>query len=228
MTPGPAQILSCPYCGAHKEVLSLLSGNTFGQEVWSDNKTIAPMLPRVSFVQKCSSCGGYFLMSRQIPRQGSNYSFEQGELSYLELKEAWESLKSSSDRPKLHGWRKIKNVCGLHTRPLTDEEKLNMLIMQVWAFNDEYTRKAVKPVPHEEKQYISGIIDMLLDLDSVNDLLKAEFLREMGRFEESMSLINSYSLDEDVDEKVFEKLIEKFKEEILASNTRPFLISDLF
>ena len=69
---------------------------------------------------------------------------------------------------------------------------------------------------------------MLLDLDSVNDLLKAEFLREMGRFEESMSLINSYSLDEDVDEKVFEKLIEKFKEEILSSNTRPFLISDLF
>ena len=52
MNLGPARILTCPHCGAKKEVLSLLSGNTFGQQVWSDNKTIAPMLPRVSFVQK--------------------------------------------------------------------------------------------------------------------------------------------------------------------------------
>lgn len=232
MLPGPARILTCPYCGAHKEVLSLLSGNTFGQEIWSDNKTIAPMLPRVSFVQKCPSCGGFYLMSRQNPKDGGGTSFDTGNLSYIELKDAWRSLNYGFSTPEPHGWSKLKKALSLSrsigTRPLTDEEKLNMLIMQVWAFNDEYTRKAVKPVPPEEKQYISGVIDMLLDLDSVNDLLKAEFLREMGRFEESMSLINSYSLDEDVDEKVFEKLIEKFKEEILSSNTRPFLISDLF
>ena len=190
------------------------------------------MLPRVSFVQKCPSCGGFYLMSRQNPKDGGGTSFDTGNLSYIELKDAWRSLNYGFSTPELHGWSKLKKALSLSrsigTRPLTDEEKLNMLIMQVWAFNDEYTRKAVKPVPPEEKQYISGVIDMLLDLDSVNDLLKAEFLREMGRFEESMSLINSYSLDEDVDEKVFEKLIEKFKEEILSSNTRPFLISDLF
>ena len=113
MNPGPARILTCPYCGAHKEVLSLLSGNTFGQEVWSDNKSIAPMLPRVSFVQKCPSCDGYYLMSRQNPKDGRDISFDTGELSYIELKDAWHSLNDTSHTPELHGWSKLKAAVGL-------------------------------------------------------------------------------------------------------------------
>ena len=206
MIPGPALILTCPYCGTHKAVLSLRSGNTFGQKLWSDNKSIAPMLPRVSFVQKCPSCGGFFLMSRQEsePKYGKKPSFNKGDLSYLELKKAWNSLKNTPD--------------------LTDDEKLGVLIMQVWAYNDQYTRDAVKPAPEEEQQYIRDIIDMLLALDSVDDLLKAELLRETGRFEESMSLINGYSTEDEF----LQRLLNRLKEENLASNTRPFLISDLF
>ena len=225
MLPGLGQILTCPHCGAHKEVLSLLSGNTFGQEVWSDNKTIAPMLPRVSFVQKCPSCGGYFLMSRQKPKDGKESSFDKGDLSYHELKEAWRSLNDASCRPELYGWSKLKKACGLssskNTHPLTDDEKLTLLIMQVWAYNDEYTRETVKQIPPEEQQYICTIIEMLLNLDSVDNLLKAEFMREIGRFEESMSLLNKYSTDD----QFLQKLIKRLKEENLASNTRPFLIS---
>lgn len=225
MLPGPGQILTCPHCGAHKEVLSLLSGNTFGQEVWSDNKTIAPMLPRVSFVQKCPSCGGYFLMSRQYPKNGNDSSFDTGDLSYLELKEAWHSLNDASCHPELYGWSKIKKACGLssskNTHPLTNDEKLSVLIMLVWAFNDEYTRTEVKPAPFEEQEYICSIIDQLLELDQVDDLLKAEFLRESGRFQESMSLLNKYSTED----QFLQKLIKRLKEENLASNTRPFLIS---
>ena len=227
MNPGPAQILTCPYCGAHKEILSLLSGNTFGQKVWSDNKTIAPMLPRVSFVQKCPSCGGYYLMSRQNPKDGREISFDTGDLSYIELKDAWHSLNNTSHSPELHGWSKLKAAVGLSksfdTRPLTDDEKLTVLIMQVWAYNDEYTRETVKQAPQEEKQYIHGIIDKLLNLSCVDDLLKAEFLRETGRFDESMSLINSYSTED----QFLQKLINRLKEENLASNSRPFLISNL-
>lgn len=204
MLPGPAQILTCPYCGAHKEVLSLRSGNTFGQEIWSDNKTIAPMLPRVSFVQKCPSCGGYYLMSRQKPKYGKKHSFEKGELSYFELKEAWNSLKSLPD--------------------LSEDELLSMLIMQVWAYNDEYARGNLNPIPSEEQLYIRNIIDKLLDLSCVDDLLKAEFLRETGRFEASMNLLDKYSTDD----QFRQRLIQRLKEENRASNTSPFLISNLF
>jgi hypothetical protein len=203
MNPGPAQILTCPHCGAKKEVLSLLSGNTFGQQVWSDNKSIAPMLPKVSFVQKCPSCNGYYLMSRQKPKTGSNYSFEQGELSYFELKEAWRSLQESVS--------------------LTDDEKLSILIMQVWAFNDEYSRTEVKPIPPEEQSYIISIIDTLLAQNEMDDLIKAELLRESGRFEESVALLNNYITDDEF----LKKIIGKLREEIFALSTRPFLISNL-
>ena len=65
MMPGNPQILTCPFCGKEKEIMSLVSGNTFGSELWSDNKQIAPMLPEISYVQKCPHCGKYFIKGRQ-------------------------------------------------------------------------------------------------------------------------------------------------------------------
>ena len=186
------------------------------------------MLPRVSFVQKCPSCGGYYLMSRQNPKDGRDISFDTGELTYIELKDAWHSLNDTSHTPELHGWSKLKAAVGLSKsfdkHPLTDDEKLTVLIMQVWAYNDEYTRETVKQAPQEEKQYIHGIIDKLLDLSCVDDLLKAEFLRETGRFEESMCLLDKYSTDD----QFLQRLIKRLKDENRASNRSPFLISNLF
>lgn len=204
MIPGTALILTCPYCHAHKEVMSLLSGNTFGQQVWSDNKSIAPMLPRVSFVQKCPQCHGYYLMSRQKPEDGSDPSFDLGNLTYLETKEAWMSLKDTPD--------------------LTEDEQLSMLLMLVWAYNDEFTRDTTDPAPQDEQNYIRGIIDMLLNMDEIDTLLKAEFLRETGRFDESMQLLDSYSADDSF----LKKVQEEMRKQNQASNTRPFLISTMF
>lgn len=204
MNPGNAQILTCPHCGAKKEVLSLLSGNTFGQQVWSDNKTIAPMLPRVSFVQKCPSCGGFYLMSRQKPKYGTDYSFELGELSYFETKEAWKSLKETHD--------------------LSEDERITILFMLVWAYNDQFTREKAKPIIQEGQDFFQNIIETLLESTQFDILLKAEFLREAGRFEESRNLLNGYTPDDDFRKKLTAKLIER----IHSSNTRPFLITDLF
>ena len=204
MNPGTAQILTCPHCGAKKEVLSLLSGNNIDQQVWSDNKTIAPMLPRVSFVQKCPSCGGFYLMSRQTPEYGDDYSFELGELSYFETKEAWNSLKETLD--------------------LSEGERLTMLFMLVWAYNDEFTRESAKPIIQEEQDFFHGIIDLLLESQQLDILLNAELLREAGRFEESRNLLNGYTPDDEFRKKLTEKLIER----IQALDTQPFLISDLF
>ena len=201
MIPGNAQILKCPYCGTKKEVLSLVSGNTFRQVVWSDNKSIAPMLPKVSFVQKCPHCGKYYLLSRQKPEHGNTYSFEKGELNYKEIKEAWSMLKDTED--------------------LTENERLSILIMQVWAFNDEYTRDKEGVAPKEEQDYIKDIIDMLIKLDRVDDLLKAELLRETGRFSDALDLLDNYMAENDF----LEGLKNKFKEYALASETRPFIIN---
>lgn len=52
MQLGPSQILKCPYCGRHKALLSLISGNTHCAELWNDGKSIYPMLPQLSTIQK--------------------------------------------------------------------------------------------------------------------------------------------------------------------------------
>lgn len=81
MIPGNSQILTCPFCGGEKEILSLISGNTFGAELWSDNKRIARMMPEISFVQKCPHCGKYFMKSRQEVRYAEDsHSFDTGML----------------------------------------------------------------------------------------------------------------------------------------------------
>ena len=196
MMSGFAKILTCPKCGTKKEVHGYVSGCTFGQTVWSDNKTIPPLSHKVSFVQKCPVCGHYYLLSRQKPEYSQNGSNEQGELSYKEMKEAWHMFKDMPD--------------------LTDNEMLSLLIMQVWAYNDEYTRHHGKSAPKEEQVYIAKIIDLLLNLDMVDDLLRAELLREAGRFRESLDILDDYPVNN--------SYIRKCKDFSLAFNNRPFII----
>lgn len=203
MIIGKAQILTCPYCGQKKEVMSPVSanGNTYGQIVWSDNKAITPMQPKVSPVQKCPHCGKYYLMSRQKPEQGDSLSFENGELDYKELKEAWRMLKDAEY--------------------LTEDEKLGILILQVWAFNDEYTRGKENVAPKEEQDYINDILCMVIKMDRVDDLLKAELLRERGNFSEALNLLDSYPADNGF----IEGMKKKFREDARTYETRPFIIS---
>ncbi len=79
MLPGNSRILTCPYCGKEKEVLSLISGNTFLAKNWSDGKTEAPMLPKVSSIQKCPHCGKYYLTYKQeVKMSKDSYSSELG------------------------------------------------------------------------------------------------------------------------------------------------------
>ena len=90
MLPDYSKTLTCPHCQGKKEVLSLASGNTFNGQMWSDTKTVYPMLPKVSFVQKCPHCGGYYLLSRQKEDDyADDFNGGTGKLSYPELKEAW-------------------------------------------------------------------------------------------------------------------------------------------
>ena len=62
MRLGFAKITSCPHCGGEKEIMSLMSGNYIGAELWSDGKLIAPMLQKPSPVQKCPHCRKYYFM----------------------------------------------------------------------------------------------------------------------------------------------------------------------
>lgn len=115
MIPGPPQILTCPYCGTEKEVMSLASGNTFGEVIWSDNKRIAPMLPEASYIQKCPHCGKYYIKERQKVKYGKElFSFELGLLTFPEMKEAFAQLSEEGfwmrKKKKKYAWSSIIRI----------------------------------------------------------------------------------------------------------------------
>lgn len=121
MLPAPAQLYACPFCSQNKPILSLMSGNTFGGELWSDGRAFYPMLPKISAIQKCPNCGKYSLFEKwkNTGRTDSNAFGSTGDLSYSEAKEAYMELCcSSSNKPKFY----------------------EIAIFFVHAYNDEFRR----------------------------------------------------------------------------------------
>ena len=191
MHPANARVVFCPYCGGTKELLSLMSGNTFGAKFWSDHKMRAPMLPIVSPVQKCPHCGKYYLAYKQKWHEGDYPSFEQGQLSYPEWKEAYSQLLEE---------RENKDRC-----KKVDEKDLSVIrIVLVQAYNDYYYRDCVAEVSPDEYSFIEKVIKDFIDSSKrpqrMNPLLIPELYREinmMKECEQALSLINYDILDDE-------------------------------
>ena len=182
MLPANAKIVKCPFCGERKELLNLASGNTFGAKHWSDQEMIAPMLPRVSPVQKCPACGKYYLEYKQPYKEGDDWSSERGELSYQQWKEAYEQFKAD---------KSIKS---------DDMQIIRHHI--IMAFNDEFYRNGSDLVTSQEEAFFIEIINDYIasnKWNSQNMLFKAELYREAGEMDkcrEVLSQISTKSLKE--------------------------------
>ena len=182
MLPANAKIVKCPFCGERKELLNLASGNTFGAKHWSDQKMVAPMLPRVSPIQKCPKCGKYYLEYKQPYNEGDDWSTERGELSYQQWKEAYEQLKDEKN---------------------TKHDDMQIIRHYViMAFNDEYYRYGDNTADAQEVAFFVGIINDYIAANKWNNqnmLFKAELYREAGEMkkcEEVLSQISTKSLKE--------------------------------
>ena len=205
MLPANAKIVHCPFCGERKELLNLASGNTFGAKHWSDQKMIAPMLPRVSPAQKCPACGKYYLEYKQPYEEGDDWSSERGELSYQEWKEAYGQFQAD---------KSIKR---------DDMQVIRHHI--IMAFNDEYYRNSDTPAPAQEEAFFIEIINDYIasnKWNSQNMLFKAELYREAGEMkkcEDVLSQISTKSLNE------FElKIYDMIKTKINQGDKMVFMI----
>lgn len=185
MLPAPAKLYVCPQCGKTKSMLSLMSGNTFGGELWSDGRTIYPMLPRISAIQKCPSCGKYSLFEKwkDTGKTDSKAYGTTGILSYLEAKEAYKELK--------------------------DQNTFQIALFFVHAYNDEFKRPRLREAIHNNKHIstVSGSFvspeedDVSLFLEaskylienSINtidaQILKAEIHRERREWVEAFEIL---------------------------------------
>ena len=189
MIPGNAEIVKCPYCGTEKELMTLVSGNTFDAEYWSDNKRIARMLPHVSPVQKCPNCGKYYFEHKNRHGESEDTSFNLGELTFSEWREAFQQFQ---------------------TEGVDDDEMTNVRFWVVQSFNDYFYRnKFISNKPSDEDyQFFS---EMAVDfIESFNwepvkhPLLKAELYREANHMNECREVLESIPYDELED---FEKSI---------------------
>ena len=162
MLPGNPQILTCPFCGKEKEIMSLASGNTFGSELWSDNKQIAPMLPEISYVQKCPHCGKYYIKRRQAVKYAKDgYCFERGLLTFSEIKEAFAQLAEEGF--------------------IDEKEEINVRMMLHHAYNDYYYRNGdKKDILEDDKKLFRENGLWLINNLITDNVMKAEFYREIG------------------------------------------------
>ena len=180
MIPGNAKIVKCPYCGTKKELFTMLSGNTFGATFWSDNKRVAPMLPMVSPVQKCPSCGKYYFEFKNRCGEGDSHSFALGELTYPEWKEAYAQFLAEG---------------------VDDKTRNNVRFWLIHSYNDYFHRSKEAPQPSEEDfEFFSKTVVEFIDSFNWNKaadlLMKAELYREANMMQECRQVLDSIPFDQ--------------------------------
>ena len=182
--------------------MSLRSGNTFGAQLWSDNKQIAPMLPEISYVQKCLHCKKYFIRSRQeAVYANSGFSTEQGLLSFAEMKEAFAQLSQE--------------------KFLEKKEEANVRVMLHHAYNDYYFRNGEnRMVDAADRKLFQENALWLIEHCITDNVLKAEFYREAGDMEKAKALIENVTGDNDF----MKDLVATITEKINKGDTAVFLI----
>ena len=200
--PGNPRILICPFCSTEKQIMSLISGNTFGAELWSDNKQIAPMLPEISYVQKCPHCGKYYITGRQeVQYAKDGYSFEKGLLTYPEMKEAFTQLSEEGF--------------------LNEKEEINVRMMLHHAYNDYYYRTDEKKVISEEDKTLFHENGLWLISNLITDsVMKAEFYREIGEIDTAKSILDSIT----VEDEFLKRIVTGIKERLEVNNCQVFKV----
>ena len=200
--PGNPQILICPFCGTEKQIMSIISGNTFGAELWSDNKQIAPMLPEISYVQKCPHCGKYYITGRQEVKYAKDgYSLEKGLLTYPEMKEAFIQLSEEGF--------------------LNEKEEINVRMMLHHAYNDYFYRTEEKKVISEEDKTLFHENGLWLINNLITDsVMKAEFYREIGEIDTAKSIIDSIT----VEDEFLKRIVTAIKERLKVNNCQVFKV----
>ena len=209
MIPGPTTIISCPHCGQYVKRKSLISGNTFGPKLWSDGKRIAPMLPEFPSLVLCKKCNHFYWIKDAKEVEKVN-EFVLIEADDQPENEKWKNI-NYVEFPTFHQYIKALET-------ISEERFLRMNMW--WSFND-YIRigHENKITPDMQKLNTENLILLLTLLNEANEndlLMKAEVLRNLGRFEESRHLLNKVESPDLIEVK------EKFLAEINKQNKQVF------
>ena len=199
MLPGPPCRLTCPHCGRHKYIESLMSGNTLTGTVWSDSKKDYPMLPSTSPIQRCPQCGAYYFYDEGKPVELNEKEFRK----MIKVKGLPEEEIERQYRGALYKWRKEAVINGfgnlneqesreayesLYSKSLSRRKKTSLLITRFYAFNDKYLRNG-GTLPPGLQSLQEDFVYKIMNLFPDDTILIAELYREIGQFDKATELL---------------------------------------
>jgi hypothetical protein len=202
MIPGPILIIPCPVCGLKGKKSSLISGNTFGAQLWSDGKKIAPMLPEYPYLVKCRKCGSFFFTTEK----------EQPE------KISWED-RGKDKSPEIDFFE-FPSFMEYFEALGTDIDELYIRHMAFKSYNDYIRNKRENEITTDMRDLYFDNLKSLLYLfsdDEPEEIFSLiEINRQLGRFEKCIELLKK------IDDNEGGELKRLFTQEVERKNTRLF------
>lgn len=205
-------IFKCPKCSALIAGLQYISGNTFGQVVYSDTYKKAPMgFPPWGGYTGCSQCNSVFKKSGNIVE--SNESTIKSE----KFKKATENIMPIFEM--------MKNLLGDEQYSPDTESRKAFLLWYLWSFNhliDDAERDSERKNGNHKKYTDELLICLDQEQNNPNSkLLKAEVLRERGEFDQALEALN-FQFPPNL-----EKIAVEEKRRIGEKNSSVFSLKDL-
>jgi len=172
-------IVACPHCGGLARFQTLLSGDTFGATRWSDGKIDAPTLPMPPAFVRCRKCRDFYWGDEATPvdrpsrgdQAASRLATEPAEAEYLEVLDAGLVAPARERDARVLAWWRgndARRGGGL----------LRLLGKLVKRDDDEARRRNLE-----------ALVMLFDDADPDDRLMKAEALRELGRFDEALAAL---------------------------------------
>lgn len=192
MRSGPTNIIECPNCQGLYRQLTITSGNTINARCWSDGYFKAPMLPRFPAITRCKNCGCYFWVS------------DSKVIDQL-FSPSWDiKYPGAAKKRPVNDYADKLYVPALSLNELAEAIEKGMgntnereiyLRIQYW-HNANHLRRNTAPTFLLDKdnqtlvQNLHRLLELLDDNNANQRLYKAEIFRELGRFDESETMLN--------------------------------------
>ena len=191
MILGPDQIIACPHCGGLSQHCTLVSGNTFGAQVWTDGKQVAPMLLQPPPVVKCAHCARCYWLA-DAEEIATVYLRVKGERN---IDPAWRKAPLAEEPSETEYYAAMED--GLAEDRVQER---NLRVLAWWRGNDAVRNR--DPAPRETpaisqagRTNLERLADLLDDDDDSDRLMKAEVLRELGQFEAAGKILDGITSD---------------------------------
>jgi hypothetical protein len=214
MTLGPTIVKKCPGCGQLIEEITVTSTNNIGAVYWTGGEYFAPMDPPLPELVKCPCCAGMvWLQELEVLGMKGNRLWA-GALDHLRKQRLAEDEGCDTGDKG----RKIEDFVGslpfnnlevgdyfaMLKKKGLDRQKTLFLRLHSWRAGNDSRRtssefpklfemgddREMPPLSDKEVENMETLAVMLGEKKHQERLMKAEILRELGRFDQALALLS--------------------------------------